>query len=45
MQLNQTILEAFDGVQLQGHVAVTPLDQGDAIPNEHPDHADDELAG
>src|SRR5205809_4566960 len=42
-QLNQTILEAFDGVQLQGHVAVTPRDQWNAIPDEHRDHTDDEL--
>jgi hypothetical protein len=33
MQLNQTILEAFKGVQLQGHVTVTPRYQGNAIPN------------
>src|SRR5258708_728293 len=43
MQLNQTILEAFNRVQLQGHVTVTPRDQWNAIPNEHRGHADDEL--
>jgi len=43
MQLNQTILEAFNGVQLQGHVTVTPRDQGNAIPNKHRGHTDDEL--
>src|SRR5262245_64962660 len=43
MQLNQTILEAFHGVQLQGHVTVTPRDQGNTIPDKHRGHADDEL--
>jgi|SRR6266849_873374 len=35
MQLNQTILEAFNGVQIQGHVTVTPRYQWNAIPNKH----------
>src|SRR6266699_4139453 len=43
MQLNHTILEALNGVQLQGHVTVTPRDQWDAVPNENGDHTDDEL--
>lgn len=43
MQLNQTILEAFNGMQLQGHVTVPPLYPGNAIPNKHGDHTDDEL--
>src|SRR2546425_2404329 len=43
MQLNHTILEAFDGLQIQGHVAVTLRDQWNAIPNEHWGHTDDEL--
>src|SRR5262249_3756944 len=43
MQLNQTILEAFNGVQLQGDVTVTPRYQWNAIPNEYGDHTDDEL--
>ena len=43
MQLNQTILEAFNGVQLQGHVTVTPRYQRNAIPNKHWSHTDDEL--
>ncbi len=43
MQLNQTILEAFNGVQIQGHVTVTPRYQWNAIPNEHWGHTDDEL--
>src|SRR2546421_257737 len=43
MQLNHTILEAIDGVQLQGHVTMTPRYQGDAVPNEDGDHTDDEL--
>jgi hypothetical protein len=34
MQLNQTILEAFNGVQLQGHMTVTPRYQWNAIPNK-----------
>ena len=43
MQLNQTILEAFNGMQIQGHVTVTPRYQWNAIANEYWDHADDEL--
>src|SRR5438034_1925051 len=43
VQLNHTILEAIDGVQLQGHVTMTPRYQGDAVPNENRDHTDDEL--
>jgi hypothetical protein len=43
MQLNQTILEAFDGIQVQGHVTVTPRDQWNAVPNEHWGHTDGEL--
>jgi len=43
MQLNQTILEAFNGVQLQGHMTVTPCYQWDAIPDKHGGHTDDEL--
>ncbi len=43
MQLNQTIPEAFNGAQIQGHVTVTPRYQWNAIPNEHWDHTDDQL--
>src|SRR5260370_36789242 len=43
MQLHHTILEAFDGLQIQGHVAVTSRYQWNAIPNEHWGHTDDEL--
>src|SRR2546430_6289101 len=43
MQLNHTILEAFNGVQIQGHVTVTPRYQWNAIPNKHWGHTDDEL--
>ena len=43
MQLNHTILEAFDGLQIQGHVAVTSRYQWNAIPNKHWGHTDDEL--
>src|SRR5437899_7572355 len=43
MQLNHTILEALDGVQLQGDVTMTPRYQWDAVPDENRDHADDEL--
>jgi hypothetical protein len=43
MQLNQTILEPFQRVQLQGYVPVTPGDQGNAIPNKYGGHTDDEL--
>src|SRR6266581_6853152 len=43
VQLNHTILEALNGVQLQGHVTMTPRYQCDAVPNENGDHTDDEL--
>src|SRR2546422_9114058 len=43
MQLNHTILEAINGVQIQGHVTVTPRYQWNAIPNKHRGHTDDEL--
>lgn len=43
MQLNQAILEAFNGLQVQGHVTVAPRDQGNAITDEHRDHADDKF--
>ena len=43
MQLNHTILEAFDGLQIQGHVAVTSRYQWNAIPNEHWGHTNDKL--
>ncbi len=43
LQLNHTILEAFNGVQIQGHVAVTSRYQWNPIPNEDWGHADDEL--
>jgi hypothetical protein len=34
MQLNQTILEAFNGVQIQGHVTVTPQGKGKTFQDE-----------
>jgi len=43
MQLNHTVLEAINGVQIQGDVTMTPRDQWDAVPNENGDHTDDEL--
>ena len=43
MQLNQTILEAFNGVQIQRHVTVTPRYEWNAIPNKHGGHTDDKL--
>src|SRR5205807_8087450 len=43
MQLNHTILEALNGVQLQRRVTMTPRYQWDAVPNENGDHTDDEL--
>src|SRR5438046_205423 len=43
MQLNHAILEAFDRLHVQRHMAVTPRHQWNAVPNEHRDHADDEL--
>src|SRR2546430_6666158 len=43
MQLNHTILEALNGVQIQRCVTMTPRYQWDAVPNENGDHTDDEL--
>src|SRR5580765_5382681 len=43
VQLDEPIFEAFTGAQLQVHVTVTPRYQWDALPDEHRDHADDEL--
>src|SRR5438034_1867812 len=43
MQLNYTILEAINGVQIQGHVTMTPRYQWDAVPKENGGHTDDEL--
>ena len=43
MQLNQTIIEPFDGLQIQGHLAMTSRYQWNAVPNKHGDHTDDEL--
>jgi hypothetical protein len=43
MQLNHTILEAINGVQIQGDVTMTPRYQWDTVPNENGDHTDDEL--
>src|SRR5262245_20485869 len=43
MQLDQTILEAFGGLQLQGHVTGATSYQWNAVSNKHRDHTDDEL--
>src|SRR5437660_7974980 len=43
VELNHTILKAINGVQIQGHVAMTPRYQWDAVPNENGGHTDDEL--
>jgi len=43
MQLNHTVLEAFNGVQIQGHVTMTPSYQWNAIPDKYWGNADDEL--
>lgn len=43
MHLNHTILEPFDGLQIQGHMAGTSRYQWNAIPNKHWGHGDDEL--
>src|SRR5438552_15846627 len=43
MQLNHAILEAINGVQIQGHVTMAPRYQWSAVPNEHGGHTDDEL--
>ena len=43
MQLNHTILEALNRVQIQGHVTMTPRYQWDTIPNENGGHTDNEL--
>src|SRR6266571_554524 len=41
-QLNQPILEAFDGVQIHAHVAVMLRYEWNAIPDKHRDDTDDE---
>src|SRR4030095_830778 len=43
VQLNQTILEAFNRIQVQVHVTVTPRYQWNAIPDKHWGHTDDEI--
>lgn len=43
VQLDETIFEALDGAQLQGHVTMTTRYQWNAIPNKHWGHTDDEL--
>src|ERR1700716_843400 len=43
MQLNHTVVEAFNGVQIQGHLTVTSRYQWNAVPNKHWGHTDDEL--
>src|SRR5512143_3832585 len=43
MQLNQSVLEALDGLQLQGYVTVTSRDQWDAVADEQRYDTDDEL--
>src|SRR4030095_14367891 len=43
MQLNQIILEASKGVQIQGHVTVTPRYQWNVITDKHWSYTDDEL--
>jgi hypothetical protein len=41
--LNQTIIEAFNRLQVQWHLTVTPRNQRNAITNKHRDYTDDEL--
>ena len=43
VQLNETIIEALNRLQLQWHVTVTPCYQRNTISNEHGNHTDDEL--
>jgi len=43
MQLDHTILEAFNRVQLQGRVTVTPPYQWNSISDKHRHHGDHEL--
>jgi len=43
VQLHQAVREALSGVQIQGHVTVTPSYQWNAVSNKHRDNADDEL--
>ena len=42
-QLNQAILEAFNGVQIQELVTAAPRYQWNPIPDKHWGHTDDEL--
>src|SRR5882762_6687854 len=43
MQLNHTVFETINGVQIQGHVTMTPRYQWDAVSNENRGYRDDEL--
>src|SRR5438105_15627403 len=43
VQLNEAVVEPFNGVQIQGYVAMTARYQRNAIANKHWSHADDEL--
>src|SRR5204863_6282837 len=43
VQLDDAVVEALDGAQVEGHVALTPRDERDAVADEHGDYVDDEL--
>ena len=43
IQLNQTIVEAFNGMQVQGHVTVTPRYQWNTITDKQGNYTDEEL--
>ena len=43
MQLNQAVLEALNGLQVEGHVAVARRDEWNPVSDEHRDYTDDEF--
>src|SRR3954465_425699 len=43
MQLNQTVVEALDGLQIERHMLVATRDQRNAVADEHRHDADHEL--
>src|SRR4051812_12709920 len=42
-KLDHAILKAFDGVQIQEYLSMTPRDEWNAIPDEYRGHRDDKL--
>jgi hypothetical protein len=42
--LHQTVVKRFYGAQMEGHMAMTPCDQRDALSNEHRHNTEDDLS-